>query len=179
MYEYLAKRYALALYEVADTKNKVDEYIDDLKQIQTLIKGNDDLKNVINNPEISTSQKIKIFKTIFEERIEKDIVAFLLILVEKHRIVDLDDVVIQLDKIRMESKNEVIAVVKTVVPLNDNERTSLIDKLKARYNKLIILKESIDASILGGVYLRIGDDVIDGTVKYKIDEIKKLMLVRG
>ena len=179
MYEYLAKRYALALYEVAATKKKVDEYIDDLKQIETLIKGNDDLKIIINNPEVSTSKKIKIFKAIFEEKTEKDIVAFLLILVEKHRIVDLHDVVVQMDNIRLEAKNEVIAVVKTVVPLNDNERASLIDKLKAKYNKLIILKESIDASILGGVYLRIGDDIIDGTVKYKIDEIKKLMLVRG
>lgn len=179
MFEYLARRYALALYEVAGAKNKVDEYIDDLKQIETLIKENTDLKNVINNPEISTSKKMEIFKGVFENNIEKEILSFLLILVEKHRIVDLQDIILQMDEIRLEEKNEVIAIVKTVVPLNDNERTSLTAKLKAKYNKLIILKESIDASILGGVYVRVGDEVIDGTVKNKIDEIKKLMLVRG
>ncbi len=179
MYEYLARRYALALYEVAEAKNKLDEYIDDLKQIETLIKGNADLNNVINNPEISTSKKMEIFKGVFEDKIEKEILSFLLILVEKHRIVDLQDIILQMDGIRLEEKNEVIAIVKTVVPLNDNERTSLIDKLKIKYNKLIILKETIDVSILGGVYVKVGDEVIDGTVKYKIDELKKLMLVRG
>jgi F-type H+-transporting ATPase subunit delta len=179
MYEYLARRYAVALYEVAEEKNKTDEYINDLKQIITLIKENYDLSQVINHPKISTSKKIEIFKQVFEGKIDKEIISFLLILIEKDRITELETVIFQMEKVRLEKNNEVVAVVKTVVPLNDNERTSLVDKLKAKYKKSIILKESIDLSILGGVYVRVGDDVIDGTVKNKINEMKKLMLIRG
>jgi F-type H+-transporting ATPase subunit delta len=179
MYEYLARRYAVALYEVAEEKNKTDEYISDLKQIITLIKENNDLSQVINHPKISTSKKIEIFKQVFEGKIDKEIISFLLILIEKDRITELETVIFQMEKVRLEKNNEVVAVVKTVVPLNDNERTSLVDKLKAKYKKSIILKESIDLSILGGVYVKVGDDVIDGTVKNKIDEMKKLMLIRG
>jgi F-type H+-transporting ATPase subunit delta len=179
MYEYLARRYAVALYEVAEEKNKTDEYISDLKQIITLIKENNDLSQVINHPKISTSKKIEIFKQVFQGKIDKEIISFLLILIEKDRIVELEAVIFQMEKVRLEKNNEVVAIVKTVVPLNDNERTSLVDKLKAKYKKSIILKESIDLSILGGVYVRVGDDVIDGTVKNKIDEMKKLMLIRG
>jgi F-type H+-transporting ATPase subunit delta len=179
MYEYLARRYAVALYEVAEEKNKTDEYISDLKQIITLIKENYDLSQVINHPKISTSKKIEIFKQVFEGKIDKEIISFLLILIEKDRIAELETVIFQMEKVRLEKNNEVVAVVKTVVPLNDNERTSLVDKLRAKYKKSIILKESIDLSILGGVYVRVGDDVIDGTVKNKIDEMKKLMLIRG
>ena len=179
MYEYLAKRYAVALYDVAEEKNKIDEYIADLKEIETLIKGNSDLSQVINHPKVSTSKKMQIFKDVFADKIDKEIISFLLLLIEKNRITELETVIFQMDKVRLEKNSEIIAVVKTVVPLNDKERTSLVDKLKAKYKKSIILKENIDESILGGVYVRVGDDVIDGTVKNKIDEMKKLMLIRG
>ena len=147
MYEYLARRYAVALYDVAEEKNKVDEYIDDLKQIEALIKENNDLSQVINHPKVSTSKKIDIFKQVFEGKVDKEILSFLLILIEKDRIVELEAVIFQMDKVRLEKNNEIVAVVKTVVPLNDNERTSLVDKLKAKYKKSIILKESIDFSV--------------------------------
>lgn len=179
MYEYLARRYAVALYDVAEEKNKVDEYIDDLKQIKTLISENSDLSQTISHPKISTSKKSEIFKQVFEGKIDKEILSFLLLLIEKDRINELEAVVLQMEKVHLEKKNEIVAVVKTVVPLNEKERTSLVDKLKARYNKTIILQEVIDESILGGVFVRVGDDVIDGTVKNKIDEMKKLMLIRG
>lgn len=84
-----------------------------------------------------------------------------------------------MEKVDLEKNNQIVAEVKTVIPLNDTERTSLTDKLKAKYNKSIILKETIDESIIGGVYVRVGDDVIDGTIKNKLEEIKKLMLIRG
>lgn len=179
MFEYLARRYAVALYEVAAEKNKVDEYIESLKQIEELIKSNSDLNEVINHPKVSTSKKQEIFKGIFEGKIEKEMLSFLLVLIEKDRISELSDITFQMENVRHEKNNEIIAVVKTVIPLDDSERFSLIEKLKKRYDKKIILKETIDKSILGGVYVRVGDDVIDGTVKYKLDEMKKLMLIRG
>ncbi|MDD3223426.1 MAG: F0F1 ATP synthase subunit delta [Clostridium sp.] len=179
MFEYLARRYAVALYEVAADKNEVDEYIDNLKQIEKLIKGNSDLDEIINHPKVSTSKKQEIFKGIFEGKIEKEMLSFLLLLIEKDRISELSDIVLQMEIVRHEKNNEVIAVVKTVVSLDESERTSLINKLKEKYDKKIILKETIDKNILGGVYVRVGDDVIDGTIKYKLDEMKKLMLIRG
>lgn len=84
-----------------------------------------------------------------------------------------------MEKVDLEKNNQIVAEIKTVIPLNDSERASLTDKLKAKYNKSIILKETIDESILGGVYVRVGDDVIDGTIKNKLEEMKKLMLIRG
>jgi len=68
------------------------------------------------------------------------------------------------------------AHVKTVIPLEEEDRKNLKEKLEKKYNKEIILKEEIDKSIIGGVYVRVGDDVIDGTIKSKLNEMKRIML---
>ena len=179
MYEYLDRRYAVALYKIASAKNKTEEYITDLRQIHHLINDNEELNQVINNPKISTSKKKEVFTNIFKDKIDNELLSFLLILIEKSRISELSGIILQVEKVDLEKNNQIVAEVKTVIPLNDTERTSLTDKLKAKYNKSIILKETIDESIIGGVYVRVGDDVIDGTIKNKLEEIKKLMLIRG
>lgn len=179
MYEYLDRRYAVALYKIASAKNKVEEYITDLKQINDLIKTNNDLNQVISNPKISTTKKKEVFTSIFKDKIDLELFSFIIILIEKKRIDELTGIILQIETVDLDNHNQVIAKVKTVIPLNDNERTSLIDKLQTKYNKSIILEEVIDKSIIGGVYVRVGDDVIDGTIKNKIEEMKKLMLIRG
>lgn len=179
MQEYLDSRYANALFEVAEPKNKVDEYISDLKQVDELIKSNDELYQITVHPQISTSRKKEVFASIFGDKIDKELLSFLLILIEKKRITELQGIILEIEKVRLEYNNQVTAVVKTVIPLSDSQKTSLIDKLKAKYKKSIILQEIIDNSILGGVYVRVGDDVIDGTIKNKLAEMKKLMLIRG
>ena len=62
------------------------------------------------------------------------------------------------------------------VPLEEYEYNSLVEKLEKKYNKDIILKKIIDPEILGGIYVRIGNDIIDGTVKTRLEDLKKLML---
>ncbi|PJI09154.1 MULTISPECIES: F0F1 ATP synthase subunit delta [Clostridium] len=176
MYEFLDRRYALALYEVGEENQKLDEYISDFTQIAKLIKTNESIMQVTKHPQISTSGKKKIFMEIFKGKIDEKLLNFLLLLVEKKRIDDVDEILNQLNIISLEKHNKVIADVKTVIPLTKEEQTALTDKLSKKYNKTVILKESIDKSIIGGVYVRVGDDVIDGTIKFKLESMKKVML---
>lgn len=69
-----------------------------------------------------------------------------------------------------------MVLVKTTVPLTQEEFNNLIETLEEKYNKNIILEQIIDENILGGIYVRVNNDVIDGTVKSKLDELKDLML---
>ena len=81
-----------------------------------------------------------------------------------------------MEKIHLEKLNVLQGIVKTTVPLEENEYNSLVDKLEKKYNKEVILKKEIDPEILGGIYVRIGNDIIDGTVKTRLDDLEKLML---
>ena len=66
MYEYLDRRYALALYEVAEKNGKVDEYLGDLREICELIDKDEEFQEVIKHPQISTKQKKRVFINIFK-----------------------------------------------------------------------------------------------------------------
>lgn len=176
MYEYLDRRYALALYEVAEEKGKVQEYLKDLNEICNLIESNREFYEVIKHPQISTKKKKKMFINIFKNNIDEELLSFLLILIEKDRILYLREKLKQMEKINLEKKNTLKGIVKTTIPLSSEEVDKLINTLEKKYNKHIILEQIIDESILGGIYVRVNHDVIDGTVKSKLNELKDLML---
>ncbi|CAG7839304.1 ATP synthase F0F1 subunit delta [Clostridium novyi B str. ATCC 27606] len=173
MYEYLDRRYALALYEVADKNGKVKEYIQELKEIVDLINNNGELLKIVQHPQVTTSKKKKIFKEIFKGKIDDNLLAFLLILIEKERIMYLKEKVKEMEKIHLEKQNIIVAHIKSVIPLNEEQKSVLVEKLSKKYEKNIMLKEQLDKSLIGGLYVRIGDDVIDGTIKGKFEEIRK------
>ena len=175
MYEYLYKRYALALYEVAQEKGKVEEYLEDLREIVSLVKNDVDFLKVIKHPKIGTSKKKEMFTKIFKGKIDDGLLSFLLILIEKNRILFIDEDLKEMEKIHLDRTNTLLAEVKTVIPLVEKERENLRLKLSKMYDKKIIFDEKIDKKVIGGVYIRIGDDVIDGTIQSKLDEMKKLM----
>lgn len=178
MYEYLDRRYALALYEVAKEKGKVDEYIQEGKEIVELLEGNEEIQKIIKHPEISTSRKKELFIEIFKGKIYDDLLSFILLLIEKDRILYMKQKIKEMEKIHLQYENKVVAHVKTVIPLNEQERKDLTIKLENKYNKVIILKEEIDKELIGGMYVRVGDDVIDGSIKSKFEEIKNLVISR-
>ena len=176
MYEYLDRRYALALYQVAEEKGKVEEYLKDLREICDLIDNNKDFYGVIKHPQIGTKQKKKTFINIFKGNIDEELLSFLLILIEKDRISFLREKLNEMEKIDLERKNTLRGIVKTTVVLNETEFSSLVSKLESKYNKKIILEQIIDPSILGGIYVRVNNEVIDGTVKLRLEKLKQLML---
>ena len=178
MYEYLDKRYALALYEIAEEKGKVDEFLNDLRSICDLIDNDKNFKEVIRHPQISTKKKKETFINIFKGKIDEELLSFLILLIEKDRISYIREKLNEMEKIHLERINTLKAVVITAVPMLDSEKEALKQKLEDKYNKNIIMTTQVDKSILGGVFVRVGNDVIDGTIKSKLDEMKEIMLKR-
>lgn len=178
MYEYLDKRYALALYQVGEKNGKVEQYLNNLREICGIIDDDKDFQEVIKHPQISTVKKKETFINIFKGKIDDELLSFLLILIDKNRIQYLREKLNEMEKIHLQRNNTLIANIKTAVPLLENEVSALKQKLENQYNKNIIMTTEIDKSILGGVYVRVGNDVIDGTVKSKLEEMKDIILKR-
>ncbi len=176
MHEYLDRRYALAFYEIAQQRGKTDEYLKDISDVVAIINKSDDFLEIIKHPSLSTSRKKNVFESIFKGKIEADILSFLLILIDKNRILELNGILEELRKIHLEKSGTVDAYIKTVVPLTNEERIALKDKLQKKYNRTIVLREEIDEAIIGGVYIRVGNDIIDGTIRLKFEEIRKKAL---
>jgi len=178
MYEFLDKRYALALYNVAEEKGKVDEFLKDFEDIVHLFKNNEECKTLISHPDISTKEKRNIFIKMFKGEIDDHLLSFLLILIDKGRIEFAEEKFKEMKKIYLKRHNSLTAEVRTVIPLEQEERENLTNKLSNMYDKQIILSEKIDKSLIGGVYLKVGNNVMDGTIKNKLVEIKDFVTNR-
>jgi F-type H+-transporting ATPase subunit delta len=176
MYEYLDRRYALALYEIAEKNNKVDEYLRDLRGICNLFDENKDFYQVIRHPKINTAKKKQIFTDLFKGKIDEELLSFMIVLIEKGRILQLREKLDQMEKIDLDRRNMVRGVVKTAIPLLSEELEQLKVIFEKKYDKTILFDAKVDKSLLGGVYVKVGNDIIDGTVKSKIDEMKELMI---
>ena len=176
MYEYLDRRYALALYEIAEKNNKVDEYLQDLRGICNIFESNKDFYQVIKHPMVNIAKKKEIFTDLFKGKVDEELLSFIIILIEKGRILQLKQKLVQMEKIDLERKNIIRGVVKTAIPLLSEELDNLKVILEKKYDKTILFDTKIDKTILGGVYVKVGNDVIDGTLKSKIEEMKDRML---
>ena len=176
MYEYLDRRYALAIYEVAEKNGKVDEFLSDLREICDLFDNNKDFYEVIKHPKINTTKKKEIFTDLFKGKIDDELLSFMIVLIEKNRILHLKEKLNEMEKIDLERKNIIRGVVKTAIPILPDELEKLKTSFEEKYDKKIIFDTEVDKNLLGGVYVKIGNDVIDDTIKSKIEEMKALML---
>ncbi|WP_297521492.1 F0F1 ATP synthase subunit delta [uncultured Clostridium sp.] len=175
MYGFLDKRYALALYEIAEEQGKVIEFIDDLREVNTIINSNDGFKSILENPNIGKPRKKELIIEIFKGKTFEDVVSFLCVLVDKGRILYLEEKIRQMEVIYLERHNILEATVKSVIPLTNQEFSKLHDKLESKYGKKVILTREIDQSIIGGLFVKVGNEVIDGTIAGKYKEIKASM----
>jgi F-type H+-transporting ATPase subunit delta len=100
----------------------------------------------------------------------------MIILIEKNRILYLREKLNQMENIDLERRNIIKGIVKTAIPLLPEELEKLKNIFEEKYDKTIIFRTQVDKTILGGVYVSVGNDVIDDTIKSKIEEMKELML---
>lgn len=176
MQRFLDRRYALALYMIAKEQGLEKEFIDDLKEIESIIASNQELREIIENPRVSKIEKKKVFHSLFDGKTYDDIISFLCVLIDKGRILHISEKIRQLEMIDCEENNILEGVVKTAVPLSDVEYERLVKKLEVKYGKKVVLKRIVDEDLIAGVYVKVSDDVIDGTVKKKLDDMKFNMM---
>lgn len=172
----VAKRYAQALFDTAVDKNVVDEVFDEFSTVIDLFKSEEKLMNLMLTPSINTSEKKEILNRVYgEESINLYLKNFLNILLDKNRFEYVEEINETFRQLVFPYKNTVEAVVKTAVPLDETLRAALEKNLAKRFDKKVILKNQIDESIIGGAVVYVGDQIIDGSIKNQLNQMKTQM----
>ncbi len=171
----IAQRYAVSLFEVAKEEHIQDEILENIKFLQGIFKENYDFFRLMNIPTVPKEEKISLIDNVFNGNINIYVLNFLKILAEKGRINYFFEIASFFKKLYNKENNikEVVAV--TAVPLNENLKSKLINKLQEITGKRIIMQNETDASILGGVILKMEDDQFDGSVKGRLDNLKSVL----
>jgi F-type H+-transporting ATPase subunit delta len=160
----VAVRYAQALLDVAIEQDAVDGITESFDGIVAAVAGHDDLRVFMQSPQVRTQEKKELLETVFADRVEPTMLHFLELLLEKGRIMHFVDIHEEYITLVETHRGMQRVRVVTAVPLAEDLEQALGAKLAQLTGKTIILDKKVDPSVIGGVCVTLGDQIIDGTI---------------
>ena len=164
----LARKYARAIFELACEDHALKEYGADLAKVQQLYHDCPELKAYLCNPNIRPEDKKSLLKEVFEGGVRMAVLNFLLLLVDKRRMMVFDAIHAIFGQLSNEKLGIAVADVTTVGALSKEQTKELTKRLESITGKQVTLREHRDPSLIGGVVVRIGDRRIDGSIKGRL-----------
>ncbi len=168
------KRYAQALLELSekDTGNVRQEFEELVGFYNTL----SEFKGFLLDPRIKADSKQALIKNVFSNRLDRNMLNFVLLLVAKQRISLLPKIFEQFVHLMEQRANVLEMKIITVQPLDEGQLSSIKDKFRKIYNASAVKAiEMLDESVIGGIKVIIGDKVYDGTIKGRIESLTELV----
>lgn len=172
----LAQKYARAIYEVALEEKQLTQFGEQLVEVTDTVYSQADLTDFINHPRIKPEAKKEVIAKLFEGRLTKIVYNFLLLLVDKRRESLLKEILNEYTALANAAQDIVEAEVTVACALSAEQEAQLVKKLSVTTGKTVVIKTKIDKSILGGVVVKIGDKLIDGSVTRRMQVLKAQLL---
>lgn len=177
MAKLVSKTYGEALFELAMEENKLDVFMDEVKALLQSIEENPEFSKLMNHPKIDKDEKLNVIEAVFGGRLDKELVGFLRLLVIKDRYVEVEEVLDYFLNLVKTEKGIGVAYVTSAVPLSQTQRSEVEKRLLETTSfKEMEMNFDVDESLIGGLVIRIGDRVVDSTVKTKLSELKKQLM---
>jgi len=171
------KRYAEALVDIAVHHGDIDLYQQEFYKIIQVFELQPDYMVFFLNPQITVEAKRDTIKKAFEGEIHLELVSFLLLLLDKRRIGLLGGIFKEFVFLSDKIKNTVNMKIVSAIPLNEQQINEIMSKY-VKINNIAYAKveTAIEKELIGGVKVIVGDSVIDGSVKGKLESLRKLLV---
>ena len=174
MAKLISKTYGDALFELALEENKIDDYVAEVNALVRILKENPELSKLLDHPKISKEEKIQVVGNVFEGHISRELLGLINMIVEKNREGAMEDIFKYfIDRVK-EYKNIGVASVTSAFELSDQQKAQVEKRLleTTKYVQFEINYE-VDKDLIGGMVIRIGDRVVDSSIRTRIYELTK------
>lgn len=172
----LAGRYATALFGLARDEKKIDAVTRSLDSLEAAMSESADFKTLIASPLVARVDVAKTIRALVPTLGIDGITAkFLGVLANNGRLAELNAIIKTVRKLAAEYRGETTAEVTSVHPLSDNQFAELKTNLKARFGRDVVVDASIDPEILGGIIIRHGSQMIDASIRTKLNTLANAM----
>ncbi len=169
----LIRGYAEALFRVVQAEGEIDRVEDELFRFGKLVDSNYQLKQALSDQSLGNEQRAKILEDLLADKVSPHTLGLLRFVVEQGRARHLPQILETLSSIAAESRDSVVAEVRTAVALSEFERGRLTEALATATGKKVELKVIVDPTVIAGVVAKIGDTVIDGTVRRRLEQLRE------
>jgi F-type H+-transporting ATPase subunit delta len=175
--EVVAKRYAVALFELAKEKSVIDTTEEELLTIREVLSKNKQLVEFLHHPKVANDMKTNVIKAGFGTFLSQHVLNTLLLLVDRKREEIIRPFIDQFIVLANEERGIADAKVYSVKPLSEDEKKALAETFAVRLSKKMLRIENlIDSELIGGVKLVIGNRVYDGSVSGKLSRIQRQLV---
>ena len=174
MAKLVSKTYGDALFEIALEEKKEDLLFEEAKTFLEVIRKDDELVKFMKHPKIVKEEKLKTGKAIFDKEFSKEFAGFLMILVLKDRFAEVEKTLEYFIGRMKEHKKIGVAYVSTAKALSDVQKEQVrIRLLETTDFETFEMNYNVDETLLGGMVIRIGDRVVDTSIKNKLKSLSK------
>jgi F-type H+-transporting ATPase subunit delta len=165
--------YARALLDIVTSEGHLDDVEDELFRFARIVEGNDDLRMALANPGLPLDRRAAIVDELLENRALPITRAIATFVVGAGRGHDLPAIVNKFVELAALTREHAVAEVRSAVALDEGQRRRIEEALSRKTGKQVEVKVIVDESVLGGIVATVGDTVIDGTVRHRLDQLKE------
>lgn len=169
----VARRYAQALTEQASADGTVNTIDKDMDLIRESLDGSRELVTFFGSPVISREKKTAVVDELFAPRVHETTLKFLKLLIDKQREGIIPAVARAYRELRDEQQGIIEATARVAQPLQKAEEKDLQQRLETLTGKQIRLQTKVDPSLIGGLVVRVGDTVYDGSVRHQLENLRE------
>lgn len=170
-----SEAYADALFTIAQAEGALDRIEDELFKVARTLESNDDLRATLTDVAIPVERRQGIVEDLLGAKAHPSTTALVSFVIGSGRGRDLPDIVDRLVKRAAASRQQAIAEVRTVLPLDDEQKQRLAAALSTKTGKQIDIRVIIDPSVLGGIVAQVGDEVYDGSVRHRLNQLREAL----
>lgn len=167
----ISEPYAQALMSLAKQNDLTDQFGQTFRELETLMSESSDFRNFVLNPVVKNEDKKAVLKQVMGDA-NSYLVNFIMLLVDKRRIIFLEPIVEQYLNLLRELNQTVLAEVTSATELNDEQKGKIVEKVKGIVEaRDVELKTKVDPSLIGGVIIKVGSKVIDASLRGQLRRI--------
>jgi F-type H+-transporting ATPase subunit delta len=176
----VAQVYAQALLNAADANGKADAILDELDSLVTdLFRADPQVEAFLSSGAIGRDRKAEVIQKIFGGRAEELFTNFLLVLNRHERLDLLRALRTAYRELRDQLAHRVRVLVRSAVPLPDDQRDRLQQELRETFHLEPVLVTQVDPDLLGGLVVKVGDWLYDASVRAQLETIRNQLIARG
>ena len=172
----LGGRYALALFELAESAKAIDRVEQSLRSVRDALDGSDDFRALIASPVVQRGAATKaVLATADQLGVDPTTKSFLGVLAENRRLGQLPAIMRAFRLLAARHRGEVTAEVTSAHPLNDDQVSALKQQLRQRVGREVNVDLAVDPALLGGLVVRIGSQMIDSSIRTRLNALSSAM----
>ena len=169
----VAGRYAAALFELAEEQKKLDEVAAEIAVIRSLLAESDDLRRLVASPVLGRDAQGKALLAVLEKAGVSVLTRnFAGVVARNRRLFVIDIMCIGYRQLLAAARGEITAEINTALPLTDSQRTSLEQELRSAVGSKVTLDTRVDASLLGGMIVKVGSRMIDSSLRAQLQRLE-------